>query len=432
MTNLYKICGFSKFSSACVLWIAIFVASNSVLSDSYAQIVASPSVKRDVVRNDAKSFKFGKFQFVPSLLFKSTFDDNALYSEDAKRKDCIINVKPGIDFMRRSGKVDFVTGYSLEGSKNVRNSVQDFLAHEFFTELYMTPFGKRLFFRASEELEKTSEPADVEILQKTHLFLNEAAVEVGYKTPGEDLEFTLGYINNYKSYDEIYNGYNFYGNGIQIKSKVNIGSRYRFLPKTQAMVDFNYTRASQNFNVSIYEGDLISNGYRFMVGISGSFTRKLNLITRLGYTKIDFDISQSASDLLAEVALNYIFSSKTRFQAGYGREIEYSIFSPYSKRNNYYIAVNYVLHRRWKVDLTVKFDDIDYSGPINNGAGDTRDDFVIRVNLEGAYRIKPWLSILFGYNLQTRNSNLVGVVLGPNSADFTRNTYYLGLGFNYF
>ena len=411
-----------------MIWIVTF----AVAADSSAQLVDVPSVKKDKFLQEGKRFRLGNFSVLPYMLFKNTVDDNALYSDKDERIDDMIDLQPGFDLMGHGSKMDFMLGYKFDYHKNVNYGVQDYFAHDLGTEFYTNPFGKRVFIRIADYFADTTEPADIEILTNMKVLDNEAAAEIGYRTPGEDLEMSLGYINNYKHYNEIWNGSSFFGNGFELKSRINLSSRYRFLPKTQATFDFNYTRAKQTFGQDFTGGAVLSNGYRMMTGITGAFTRKLSLNVRVGYTNIGFNIDQNASAFLTEVGLNYSFTNRLNMKTGYSRQINYSVFSPYNTTDSFDFLVGYAFHSKLKTSLKFQLDDIKFSGPVTNGLEQRRKDFDTKLILDIAYRLKEWLSIISGYQLQNRSSNMVGYLEGNGSADFMRNTYYIGFGFNHF
>jgi hypothetical protein len=412
--------------------LAVATAANVLPRKAMADLVAVPDVRRDRFTHEGKKIRFGNFNILPTLLIKNTVDDNALYSDKGPQTDDILDIQPGINILGHGTKMDLMLGYNLGVHENIRFNVQDFISHKFSGEFYSKPLGRRIFMRLADYLVKTSEPADIEILDKMNILDNEAAGEIGYVAPGEDLQVSFGYVNNYKTYTDIWNGSNFYGNGFEFKSRFNLSSRYRFLPKTQATFDFNYTRAKQTFGQDVYGGDVLSNGYRIVVGITGTFTRKLSLMANAGYSKIDFNIDSDSSDFVTELGLTYSLTKRFIARAGFARAVSYSIYSPYSKTYNYNVGLNYAFYRKLKVDLKLDLSDISFSGPVDNGAGLRRGDFDTRLEVTITYGFSNWISVIAGYKLQNRASNMIGPVQGTGSADFLRNTYLVGVGFNYF
>ncbi len=397
-----------------------------------AEMIRHPSISRDHSIKGLKRLRLGKLNLIPTFLFKGSMDTNALYSDTGKQRDAFFDIQPGLDMVGKGARLDVLAGYKFLVHKNARFSQQDYTGHDFRGELFSTPFTKRIYLQLIEDFRDTSEPADVEILNNTRVITNILNVSSGYITPGENLEISMGYVNTYKKWDEIFNGSDFFGNSVQLRSKVNLSSKYRFLPKTQATFEFDYTRANQTYNNSFLGGDITSNAYRTMFGLVGAFTRRLSIIAKLGFNRINFSIGESASDLVAEAGINYFLMRRFRINTAYSRKIDYSIYSPYSSINGFKFSVSYDFLRKWSVDLKFDLDDINFSGPVDNGAGEQRDDLVLRLRLEGAYRFKKWLSFILGYGIENRDSNLVGVVQGASSAEFLRHTVYFGLGFNYF
>jgi len=402
------------------------------VSEVESREMIAPNLSGEKSLEGLKMLKLGKFKIIPNLLFKSSIDTNALYADAGSRTDYLFDIIPGLDIAARGSRLDFMAGYKFVVHQNVKFDVQDYFGHDFRTELFTNPFNKRVFFRLHDDLSDTHDPADLEILDDTRIFSNDAEVELGYLTPGEDMQFAVSYVNTYKKYNDIFDGSSMLGNGIQFRSKVNLSSKYRFLPKTQAVFDFSYTRAKQEYSDDYLGGIVHSHAYRFSGGIVGAFTRRLSLTARAGYNRINFDINETASDLVAEFILNYYFSRKLKLSAGYARKVDYSVYSPYSSINNFTFSANYNFHRKWMIDLKYELDDINFSGPVSSGSGGTRSDFVNRVRVEINYKLKKWLNALVGYRLEARRSNLVGIIRGTGTADFTRNVFYVGVGFNYF
>lgn len=400
-------------------------------AESSAELIGEPSLVDKKSIKGLKRLKLGKFNIMPSLLFKAIGDTNALYADSNTRADAIFEVKPGVDIMAFGSKIDLLAGYSFLVHENVKADVQDFLGHEVTGEIFSRPFSKRMFIKLTDNMLNTAEPADPTILDNTAMLQNNLNISTGYITRGDDLQLSVGYLNSYRRFSDIYTGYMFYGRGVQVKSMVNLSSRYRFLPKTQATFNFEYTSAKQDYDDAFYGETLRSDQYRITAGLEGAFTRKLSILAKAGYNRIDYRNFEVASNFVTETAVNFLFTRKIKLRAGYARKADYSVYSPYSTIHTYTFYVDYKFSKKLRFKSELDMDDIDYSGPVQDAAGGTRDDFVIRYRFDTVYKLRPWLSFIMGYKLENRGSNAFNFVQGNSTAEFTRHSFYFGCGFNY-
>lgn len=376
-------------------------------------------------------FRLGRTRIHTALGLITSYDSNALYSGSNPQTDYVMQITPGVDLIRSSSKLTLSTSYRFNFRDNITENTQDDQSHiASFRSIYN--FSRRLSFDLSDRFEKSSDPADVQILERLGKITNEADVSVTFKTPGNDFETTIAYKNIYQKYDDQLDQLSFLRNRVNITSKINISSRFRFLPKSvlSGQVEYGNTDFSGGSEVNgATNSD--SQGVSFSAGLSSQFTRKLGLSLETGAAFLYFDAGPNSKSFTGGVKMNFQPSLQTALTLGYDRSVQISNFSNFYKEHRFTFDAVWKFFRRFEGNIKSVYDFVDFSGPNLTFAGQTRDDFIIQLIAGVSYSFTSWGKTRLEYEVNRRDSNAVDPLLGTASADFLKHKVNFGVDFYY-
>lgn len=369
--------------------------------------------------------RMGKWMLHPNLSFYETYDTNLLFSDVAPRDDFGFVLTPGVDLILRSVRTEFLLGYRFKWVDQRTLNVQDYKAHSAFTRLSYQ-FSRRFAFRAAESFEKTSDPADIEIPERIERLTNEASAEVVHRTPAEDLETALRYTHMYQRYDFSGAEVASLSSNVAVTSRVNLASRFRFLPKSTLLLNGEY--GVTDFGGQGTAGFLSdSQGTSISAGLSSQFSRKIGASMQGGYSWLFFDSGADTSAFVGSVSANYHPGERFTIEAGYRKRLEQSSFTNYYEERTVNLDATARIARKVDAGVRSKYSFVDFSGPSLLVDNERRKDKLFQTDVTLDYRFKEWIRPRLQYTFSVRDSNASNPLFNSQSADFSRHRISLGV-----
>jgi hypothetical protein len=359
-----------------------------------------------------------------------SYDSNALYATSGPKGDYVLQVIPGGDYVWNSQRFHFTLGYRLTYRNNLDESVQDGIAQAAtFEGRYR--LSRRISIGATERFERTSDPADIQIPDRLDRWTNEATGEVRYTTPGEDFDTTIRYTNAYQKYEGELAALSFFNNKVSMTSRVNISSRFRFLPKSVASATVEYGQTNFRDDPLAVTENNDSKGVGGKIGLTSQVTRKISLSADVGASSLFFDAGPDALGVTGGVSTSFRPNLKMSFLLGYQRAVQIATFTNYYNDHRFLFDSFWKFARKMQYNLKAAFDFVDFSGPNTIAPGEDRNDFVVQVLSGISYSVTEWCKARVEYQLDYRDSNAVNPMVGNAGAGFTKHRGNLGIDFYY-
>lgn len=416
------------FLGVCCVAISISLLPGNARADYYnyfrPEIYSVLGKKRDT------GLKLGRGRLHLALGVLNTYDSNALFSSVDPRADYVLKVIPGADYIWASQRFTLLVGYRFTYRNNLYETVQDDKGHIANVD-GRYKFTRRFSFGARNMFERTTDPADIQIYERLKRWRNEASGDIRYTTPGEDFDTTLRYTHVYQKYNGDLSALSFYQNKVSVTSRVNVSSRFRFLPKSVASATLEYGQTDFTNDPALVVRNNDSKGIFGKVGLTTQLTRKISLIAEVGGTGIFFDAGPNTSGIIGGAHGVYRPNSRASFKMGYQRRVQISTFTNYYSSHRFDFDANWKFARRFDYVVKAAFDFLDYSDPNINLNGIRRKDFVIQALTGVSYSITEWCKARVEYQLDRRDSNGTNPSTGLATASFTKHRANLGVDFYY-
>lgn len=380
-------------------------------------------------RHRQTGFRFGKWSLHPALNFMLGYDSNVLFLNVNPQSDLYYEAAVGPDIVLEGVKTKLILGYRFKRVDFFELNVQDYNAHNvFFNGAYA--FSRRFSIQLQDTYEQTSDPADEEIPERIERTSNNASVELLHQTPGNDLQTGLKYSNIYQKYDTELAGLSFYSNKVFVTSKINISSKFRFLPKSVLILGAEYGTTDFNDTGASPENS-DSQGWSLTTGLNSQFSRKIDLLLQFGVAALYFDQGPDTTSAIWSLNAGYRFSPRTNVTLGYQRKLERSQFTNYFNED----AINFQFRVKptEKLDIGIeqKASFIAFSGPNVVPSGEEREDEIYQTSFKITYELKPWLKPKASYNYILRNSNSTSFFVNSQPADFDKHVVNAGVDLYY-
>jgi len=365
------------------------------------------------------------------LGLSNTYDSNALYSDQGAESDDVFKVIPGTDVSVAWKRLSVFSGYRYTFRKNIRENVQSSNEQRAHFESNFR-LSRTLLFTARDHIESASDPANIDLLERTNRFSNDAEAGFKYVTPGEDLELGIFYTHLYQKYDSTALTVGLLNHRVSITSRLNISSQFRFLPKSILFFNGDYGKTDIR-DVTISGppvGD--SQGGSFSLGITSLLTRKVSFTFRGGTTLLFFDQGPDAKTIIGSVDTQYQPSSRTTFVLGYERSTQIRAFTNFEKSNRLRFDTQWQFGRKFKLVNNFRFSWLTFSDSTVTLGGLIRKDRVLQDVLSLGCDLNRWVNARLEYQIDRRASNAVTEVTHQvNDADFLKHQIGLVVEFYY-
>jgi hypothetical protein len=374
--------------------------------------------------------RMGRFRLHGALGISNTFDSNALYSPTGAESDYVLQVTPGADLAYQGGRLDLVTGYRFTYRDNLNQDIQDNRSHRVFFQGGFQ-MSRRFKFSVGDRWERTSDPADLDIPVRLSRWSNETYGEIGYKTPGEDLDLAIRYTNVFEQFDDTAVAALSYVNSkVSVTSRLNVSSRFRFLPKSVLFSNVSYSQTNFSAPTVPDAADSDSKGIDLGLGLSSQLTRKISVSGQGGATFIMFQHGPDDATVTGGVRVDYRPSRTIEAALGYERLAQISSFTNFHRDHRINFDGGWKFARKFQMNVLERIAWLEYSGPNALATGAFRSDFIVQTHYEISYAFKPWAKARVEYQLDYRDSNALDPVTGLPSADFVK--HQAGIGFDFY
>jgi hypothetical protein len=200
-----------------------------------------------------------------------------------------------------------------------------------------------------------------------------------------------------------------------------IASRFKFLPKTSAVLDVNFdyrlyfVNTTQNAPASILRG---------RAGLVGLITPRFSA-TLLAGAAYDFGSTRRAAPI-GQAELTYLVADSTSVSVGYLRDLlPVPAFGAFTDDRGYVNGRVGLAGDRVQLSGTVSVDYFDFLAPMSTTS--TRKDFLVGLNAGPTFVITSWFLISLSYGLSFRSSTEAG----QDSINFTRHEANVRLTLRY-
>lgn len=353
----------------------------------------------------ALAWEKGKVKIEPSFKTELQYDSNVFYDRPGKEKGDIITVlTPAIAAEYNFGpyaKHAFRTDYKVDCGIFGRFDTQNYGNHDVFGELDLDL--NKFKVKANDRFLFTSSRAGTEfearnIRKENH---GNVIVSADYNKFSADLGYN-SYVVQYHS--DLLQDLNRFENAVWTTGY------YQVMPKTKALVEFEYRNIQYN-EATGRNG----NSFAGWGGLQGQIAPKLVGTIKAGYKGKIYNTGSGNKDFtnaVAYVDLSYDPIERTNIFFSYLRDGIESIYAP----NNFYIADHFVLEgshkfpQQWfggffkaKADGTF---DLNQYPQIRPGDSDKRQDMIWSAGAGIEYQWKKYLTFDIGYKFQQRESNI--------------------------
>ncbi|MBM4779899.1 MAG: hypothetical protein GQE15_19510 [Archangiaceae bacterium] len=177
-----------------------------------------------------------------------------------------------------------------------------------------------------------------------------------------------------------------------------LGSRFRFLPKTAAILDVNFDYRTY-FNTA--STNQPANILRGRAGLAGLITPRFSL-TLLAGAAYDFGATQRAAPI-GQAELTYLVGDSTSVAIGYLRDMmPVPAYGTFANDRGYLNARLGFFSDRLTLNGTASVDYFTFFAPM--GAVANRNDLLVGLNVGPAFTVTSWFVISATYGLGYRSS----------------------------
>ncbi len=200
-----------------------------------------------------------------------------------------------------------------------------------------------------------------------------------------------------------------------------LASRFKFLPKTSAVLDVNFdfrtywSASAQNQPANILRG---------RTGLVGLITSRLSA-TLLAGAAYDFGSTRRAAPI-GQAEVTYLVGESTSVAVGYLRDLlPVPAFGAFSDDRGYVNGRLGLAGDRVQLNGTVAIDYFNFFAPMGTVSG--RSDFLVGINAGPTFVITSWFVVSASYGLSFRSSTQAG----QSGINFTRHEANIRLTLRY-
>jgi len=262
---------------------------------------------------------------------------------------------------------------------------------------------------------------------------NRGGVDFTIAPGGKRLTFVLGYAFNF----DIFNSEKF-SFADKMAHEVNLNIKWRLLPQNAI-----FLTVSQQF-IDYYAGQGTSGinnnnsmPFRISLGFAGLFTNRVGVLARIGYGNGFYDASDSYSSVLGQLEFNFNLGPLAKIKVGYQHLFRDSMLTNYYEDEHIYASYDHMIIQRILLHLSASYQYRHYGGfdPATTGLPQDLANHLVAFNLSVDYKIRDWIYIGLGYDLNLRNLPSGVLPLGTSGGtyvnDFTRHQVYGKVGVSY-
>ena len=271
---MYKSGRRKGFSQSFVLFFTLMLLISLLSGESNAQLKTEPG-----------NIKLGPFYVSPSLLVKEIYTDNLFFEKSNTKDDYKTVFSPGLKILLKPlNRHSILFAYEGIFTRHAEYNSEDTDDHR-ADGLIELDFKGGLNLKAWDTYTKAHEPRSYSPTGKIVKFeTNVAAASASYEL-SKRFKIKAEYSNSNINFSDAEN--NFRDRKEDFASGIVF---YRFLPKTSALIEYDFTRVKYDTNTA-YDSDVNS----VLAGVTWEVTDKITSTVKAGYLKKDFD-SPSRND----------------------------------------------------------------------------------------------------------------------------------------
>ena len=230
--------------------------------------------------------------------------------------------------------------------------------------------------------------------------LNRGGLKFMLAPGGGLLSFELGYANNLDYFEN-----STYAPYRRMAHEVMFTTKWKLLPKSAVFLDVNWRYQDYFDDLANVAGRINSMPLRIALGYNGLFTPRFGVLLRVGYGGSFHDSYDSYNMLVAQVEFNYYIGPVAKLSAGFQHDYRDSLITNYLVDERVYLRYDHLIINRFLIHL-----EGDYRYRWHEGLSDAQvaanldppRNHVIEGDVGLDWRIKDWIDIGLGYNLQYR------------------------------
>jgi hypothetical protein len=281
------------------------------------------------------------------------------------------------------------------------------------------------YFKVFEQFARLQQPRNSEGPFQITRDRNRLGAELGVRPGGGTIVTALGYEYDFEIYEEALESESVgdpprpaeVGNPDSTWHVLTGSAKWRFLPKTAAILDASYSLYDKD-NATLSGTGLPayqdSTALRIQGGLIGLLTPKLTTTLKVGWGRANYDGEDDFRGVIGQAALQWRPSDLTRLSLGYERDFSDSVAANFFVDHRLYAALEQRIAGRWtlSVEPSARFRRYrsyrEQFDPGDRELADDRDDTLAELRLGLSFHVSPWLLVGGAYGLETTASGWRG------------------------
>ncbi|MBU1899372.1 hypothetical protein KKB55_16645 [Myxococcota bacterium] len=261
------------------------------------------------------------------------------------------------------------------------------------------------------------------------------------------LEMNLGYhlravgldVGDYQQHRSTYDGRS---RANKLSNEFNFTTKWKFFPKTAAILDFNFALIDYNQPAQVVDGNKVasldrdSSPFTAVFSIEGLVTQRISVDMGVGFMNTFNALGDSYQGVIAKAVVNYVFEPSLNFKLGYKRTASDTSFSNYYTLHNLFGNAEFFLINKLSIGAKASWYLYTYStsGSASQASGDQlieREDPIVNVEGRLSYALQEWAQATILWSLENNMSDWVDRGLVDNPAEYNRQLFMVKLSAQY-
>lgn len=369
---------------------------------------------------DPQAFNLEPFRLIPTLEVQALQDSN-IYKQSRNEVDSFVTVlKPTFDLVAQdrdnvyTARYAAIAGFYTEGDNNYVDNIFNVSAHVEPTGRFRFDAGAGYSFLHDDLGTAFTEGLSVPALEarggpdKYNLAALNGGLEYGAKDAAGQVALNLNY--GQKRYDK--------ADAAAARDMDSLGGqlefRLRILPKTKALLDFEYDKGSYDNATTAASSDYTGNAY--FLGVTWENSASTTGKIRLGSNKRDPASGNGVSGFAWDVGVVWTPLERTRFTLDGSRRLQDGTLPTISiDGRTLAVGWGHDWSERFESKLTVAIGADDHDRQPGTGI---REDDSTTLGLVVNYQMRRWLVLGAGASMTSRDSTM-------NQYDYDRKIFSL-------
>ncbi len=339
-----------------------------------------------------KGIRAGILRIKPTLQLDTGYESNVyLTYESGSPGDFFVSpfveLKIVLPFLTHS----FSFGVNYSYINYFHEKKQSGSSYNFFGDLDMNFIGG-LSFDIAEKYSYTEEP----ILGNYEVVSSRLPHNTNTLSPSIIYKIPSGAITSRFNFQWILDSFPTQPDYDRTMYKFNLGTVYRFLPKTGLYFDLNIINVGKKNN-----GGISSTKYGGEIGLKGLITPRLSATAGFGWKYGEYSDGSLENEPVIRLSLEERFSQIMKMSLSYLRMTNDSFISDFYVLNMVKLSLWRALTATIATDITLKWWLVDYSPSTQKD-----NNYNAKVSINYSPAVATWLSGTFSYVFSKRDSNV--------------------------